>query len=118
MQGGYYPGANAYNYGNQMYSVPQQAANGIMVVFVEGEAGARSYPVAAGNTVMLIDFNSSKFWLKATDSNGMPQQLRTFEFKENVPVQQTGNNGGVTREEFETLNEKLNQLIAELGGKG
>lgn len=105
-------------YANQWYQPPvQQNTNSVMVVFVEGEAGARSYPVAAGNTVMLMDFNSNKFWLKATDSNGMPQQLRTFEFKEVVPPQQNQNGtNSVTREEFNALTEKLDKLINELGG--
>lgn len=121
---GYYQTTNPYNQWYQapvmpaVSQVPQQNNNSVMVVFVEGEAGARSYPVAAGNTVMLMDFNSNKFWLKATDTNGMPQQLRTFEFKEQVTPQQNQNGTQqiVTREEFNSLSEKLDKLISELGG--
>ena len=67
---GYYP--------NNSYS------NSVMTVFVDGEAGANAYPVAAGYTVMLIDFNSGKFWIKGTDPNGVPQRMRTFDFKEKI----------------------------------
>lgn len=95
---------------------PQQNNYGVMVVFVDGDNGARVYPVAPGNTVMLMDFNSAKFWLKSSDSNGIPS-LRTFEFKELFPQpQQVPNPSGVTREEFNSLNEKLEKLISELGG--
>lgn len=118
---GYFQGANAYN--NQWYNpqgVQQQqpSSNSVMVVFVEGEAGARSYPVAAGNTVMLMDFNSNKFWLKSTDTTGMPQHLRSFTFKEDTPVAANTNMANVvTREEFDALNQKIDKLINELGGK-
>ena len=120
---GYYP--NSYsqtqyyngtaNYSLPVTPIPQQSTNSVMVVFVDGEAGARSYPVAAGNTVMLMDFNSNNFWLKSTDTTGMPQQLRTFEFKE-IIQQPAQSPTGVSREEFNSLSDKLDKLIAELGG--
>lgn len=109
---GYYPGANAYN--NQYYG--QQPNNMIMVVLVDGEASMRAYPVGAGNTVMLMDFNGGHFWLKSTDTNGMPQQLRTFDFKELSP-QVSQPTQAVTREEFAALSEKFDKLLEELGGK-
>ena len=115
---GYYPNNSNFNqyYGAPQMSVtPQQNTNSVMVVFVDGEAGARSYPVAAGNTVMLMDFNSNNFWLKSTDTTGMPQQLRTFEFKELIQ-QPAQSPAGVSREEFNSLSDKLDKLIAELGG--
>ena len=120
---GYYPNNyNPYYTGTPQMpvtptNVPQQNNNSVMVVFVDGEPGARSYPVAAGNTVMLMDFNSNNFWLKSTDTTGMPQQLRTFEFKEVTQQTTQQINAGVTREEFNSLSEKLDKLIAELGGK-
>lgn len=112
-QGQYYSGTP--NYSMPVTPLPQQNTNSVMVVFVDGEAGARSYPVAAGNTVMLMDFNSNNFWLKSTDTTGMPQQLRTFEFKE-IIQQPAQSPAGVSREEFNSLSDKLDKLIAELGG--
>lgn len=114
---GYYPNNSNFNqyYGAPQMPMNQPQSNSVMVVFVEGEAGARAYPVAAGNTVMLMDFNSNKFWLKSTDTTGMPQQLRTFEFKELIQ-QPAQSPAGVSREEFNSLSDKLDKLIAELGG--
>ena len=99
-----------------------QNSNSFYTVLVNGEAGANTYPVASGNTVLLMDFNSNKFWLKSTNVNGIPQQLRTFTFKEEIQEIQNGSNS-VTRDEFNTLSQNVlsltqsvNKLLSELGG--
>ena len=83
-----------------------------MLVPVQGEGGAQMYPVAAGTTVALIDFDACVFWLKTTAPNGLPQQMRKFEFKEIVQAVQ-GNENVVTRAEFD----ELKKMIAAIGGK-
>ena len=106
------------------YQPPAQAqnTNSFYTVLVNGEAGANAYPVASGNTVMLMDFNSNKFWLKTTNANGIPQPLRSFNFKEEIQEIQNGSIG-VTRDEFNTLSqnvtsltESVNKLLKDLGG--
>lgn len=57
---------------------PQQNNNGIL--WVSGEVGAKSYLVAPGTSVLLMDSESEKFYIKSTDVSGMPQPLRTFEY--------------------------------------
>lgn len=74
----------------QQYQMPQQqvASNvqsnnhNTSVVWVQGLAGAQAYPVAAGNTMMLMDSEDSVFYMKSTDPTGRPLPLRTFEFSE------------------------------------
>lgn len=95
-----------------MFTPSQQTQNQIMLVPVQGEGGAQMYPVAAGTTVALIDFDACIFWLKTTAPNGLPQQMRKFEFKEIVQATQ-GNENVVTRAEFD----ELKKMIAALGGK-
>lgn len=98
--------------------IPQQNFGSFMTVLVQGEAGANAYPVASGNTVLLMDFDSNKFWLKS-NVNGIPQRLRAFSFIEEVqeqPKQQTQTIQSVSREEFDKLSASVNKLIAELGG--
>ena len=58
----------------------QQGNNGL--IWVQGEAGAKSYLVAPGNTVMLMDAENSTFYLKSADASGMPMPLRIFDYKE------------------------------------
>ena len=104
---------------NQQYQQPMvaqptvpapQANNGL--VWVQGEAGAKSYPIAPGCTVMLMDSEGERFYLKSADASGMPLPLRVFEYTErnNAPTGDfKGGTSGfsemddrfVTREEFE-----------------
>lgn len=74
----YNPYQNQYLSQMQM-PVPQQN-NGL--IWVQGEAGAKSYMVAPNSTVMLMDSESQRFFLKSTDASGMPQPLRIFEYTE------------------------------------
>ena len=99
-------------------TVTSSSNNGLMTIFVNSEDEVSHYPVAAGLTVLLISFNLKKFWLKGTDTSGIPSQIRTFTFDETTPMQaQTENVNYVTKSEFEALNSKLDKLLSDLGGK-
>lgn len=82
------------------YQQPQQN-NTITVVPVQGETGASMYPVAAGNTVFLIDFDQKKFWIKATDINCLPSKFAAFEFKEVTKQPPTDTTKFISRNEFD-----------------
>ena len=88
----------------------QQGNSGL--IWVQGEAGAKSYLVAPGNTVMLMDSEGERFYLKSADASGMPMPLRIFEYKEctetpsqafrtPVTAQNVNLDNFITREEFE-----------------
>jgi nitrous oxide reductase accessory protein NosL len=94
----------------QIQTPAQQTNNGL--VWVQGETGAKSYLVAPGCTVMLMDSEGERFYLKSADASGMPLPLRVFEYKERTETaQQTAggsvaafddlDNKFVTRDEFE-----------------
>lgn len=88
-----------YNSTPQNYAAP---ANGIN--WVQGEAGARSFPVTAGQKILLMDSENNVFYVKSSDMSGMPLPLRTFEYKEvgvNVDSAPPTQNAYVTKEEFE-----------------
>ena len=102
----------------QQYQNYQQQNNNVIVVPVQGESGASMYPVAAGNTVLLMDFNLKKFWIKATDINGLPAKFAAFDFKEEVkPIPQSDANF-VPRNEFDewkkSTDAQLQQIIGNL----
>lgn len=80
---------NYYPYQNQYFTqmqipqapqAPQQNQNGL--IWVQGETGAKSYLVAPNTTVMLMDSETQRFYLKSSDASGMPLPLRIFEYKE------------------------------------
>lgn len=96
-----------------MPSQPMQQQSS-QIIWVSGEAGAKSYLVAPGNTVMLLDAENSVFYLKSADASGMPLPLRIFDYKERTTTAQQAFGGivtgesvnldnFVTREEFEQL---------------
>ena len=68
------------------------------IIWVSGEAGAKSYLVAPGNTVMLLDAENSVFYLKSADASGMPLPLRIFDYKERTTTAQQAFGGVVTGE--------------------
>lgn len=97
----------------------QQPSTNLMTIFVNSEEEVANYQVAAGLTVMLLSFNLKKFWLKSTNTNGVPQPIRVFPFTEEVQptnIPTNNQNDSVTRDEFRALNEKLEKLINDLGG--
>lgn len=59
---------------------PQNNSNGL--VWVQGEAGAKSFLVTPNTTVMLMDSESNVFYLKSADVSGMPLPLRVFDYSE------------------------------------
>ena len=97
---------------------PQQNNSGILRV--SGEVGAKSYLVAPGTSVLLMDSESEKFYIKSTDVSGMPQPLRTFEYHEvsaqMPPKQPVENMDGkyVTRQEYDDLKGKYEAIINRL----
>ena len=102
---------------NQMMQMNQNNNSGnLMTIAVSTEDEVNNYPVAAGMTVLLISFNLGKFWLKSTNTSGIPEPLRIFPFKEEKPNQVQPQQNAVTREEFSELAESVKKLINDLGG--
>ena len=104
--------------GMQMAQQPQQQA--APIIWVQGEAGAKSFLVGPGQSVMLMDSEAEVFYIKATDASGVPLPLRVFDYKERTtgaqrPVQaaQTPSVEYVTRAEFEAFVAKLAQMTEQ-----
>lgn len=87
----------------QVPTPAQQTNNGL--VWVQGEAGAKSFLVAPGCTVMLMDSEGERFYLKSADASGMPLPLRVFEYKERTETAQQATGGSVA--DFDDLDNKF-----------
>jgi len=106
---------NPYQYNNPYipYTPPVQQPQqpDTSIIWVQGEAGAKAYPVQNGRSVVLFDSESEHFFIKTADQSGMPQPLRIFSYSETnenemkAPVVDTSM--FVTREEFEAALERL-----------
>lgn len=97
---------------------PQQTYNQGLL-WVQGEAGAKSYIVAAGASVLLMDSEASKFYIKTTDASGVPS-MRTFEYKEILPnqmpqvVAESKEPEYATHEDVEYLKKQIEELKQKL----
>lgn len=95
-----------------MQQPAQPSSNGL--IWVQGEAGAKSYLVANGASVLLMDSEKQTFYIKSADAAGMPS-MRTFDYTErNAPVTPPSSTQDapdyVTREELNTLTRRLDAL--------
>lgn len=111
----------------QTWATPAQSTNQQVnaINWVQGEAGAKSVPVAPGQKVLLMDSETNVFYVKSSDVSGMPLPLRIFEYKEvgkvaSDEVNAQAQNTYVTHEELEqalaklkpeTKEEKKNEFI-------
>lgn len=103
----------------QMYNPYQQqqanySQNGI--IWVQGEAGAKSYLVAPNTTVQLWDSEEKRIYLKSADASGMPS-IRTLEYtivgedNRNTPLQ-AGNYA--THKDIEDLQRQIENLRSQI----
>lgn len=106
----YYP-TQPNVYPTQVSVAPTQPTQNSGITWVQGESGAKSYLVGAGQSVLLMDSEGSSFYIKSTDNSGMPLPLRIFDYTERTVQTQPGtpavNPGAdfdpdkyVTKEEF------------------
>lgn len=103
-----YP-VNPYNQQSQ----PVQNTGGL--IWVQGEAGAKSYMVAPNTTVQLWDSENQVIYLKSADASGMPS-IKTLEYKLReepqtvFPANPINNMDYATKAELEALRSDLEQF--------
>lgn len=115
---------NPYQVGQyqQMQSTQQAQTGGLQ--WVQGEAGAKAFPMGAAQSALLMDSENNVFYIKSTDNSGMPLPLRTFDYKErtaqsapkaaqNAPQTAIDTSLFVTRDELE---KRLAELVAKSRG--
>ena len=65
-----------------MPNYQQPVNNSSNMVWVQGESGAKAYPIAPGTSQVLFDSEAQIFYIKSADQSGMPQPLRIFNYSE------------------------------------
>lgn len=114
---------NQYQQAVNMPQMPQPQVNQGLL-WVSGEVGAKSYLVAPNSTVLLMDSDSSRFYLKSADNAGMPN-LRIFEYTEVTGMSQNApqatntdlkdlDSKYVKREEYEGLKRQYESIMERL----
>lgn len=99
-------------------NVPQTQNNGI--TWVQGEAAAKAYPVASGQSVLLMDSEDSVMYIKSTDTSGMPMPLRIFDYKERKQEKASPVSSRepdfVSRSEFDQFKHEITESINGIRG--
>lgn len=96
-----------------VYQQPQnQQQSGI--IWVQGEAGAKSYLVAPNNTVQLWDSETQTIYLKSADASGMPSmKILDYKIREgSTTAPET--ESYATKSDLESLQKKIADLQSEL----
>ena len=107
----------------QIQQQQQQQPNQNGLIWVQGETGAKSHLVAPNTTVMLMDSETQRFFLKSSDASGMPLPLRIFEYTETTktgaePMQQTVDlTPYATKAEFDAFREEINGILKNVPKK-
>lgn len=86
-----------------------------MIISVNGFEEAKSYPVMFNNSEILMDNNRDVFYVKSVDGMGK-YTVTTYEFHKIENEKPLTSADFVTREQFDSLNGKLDMLLQELGG--
>lgn len=119
----YYPQQYSAMSQNQMTPNNQQANSSI--IWVQGEAGAKSYLVAPNTTVQLWDSEDQVIYLKSADASGMPSmKILDYKVREMAQPAQPKMAGSaqampeyVTRDELVAFEKQIREQIAGLTKK-
>lgn len=102
------------------YYQQQQPFQQSSLIWVQGEAGAKSYLVAPNTTVQLWDSEAQVIYLKSADASGMPS-IKVLDYTirsdaPNSPLQASmGNNGSnISRDDLDALQRQIDALRGEL----
>lgn len=110
----------------QYQAQPQQPQQNSSIIWVQGEAGAKSYLVAPNTTVQLWDSETQRIFLKSADASGMPSmKILDYTIRNQTPanapvaasVQHPEDSTNyATRAEIDALAARIDALRAEMDG--
>lgn len=110
----YYVPTQSNALATQMNINPTQPTQNSGIIWVQGEAGAKSYLVAPNSTVQLWDSESQTIYLKSADASGMPSmRILDYKIRENTPIPEAKPNY-VTMDQFDGLKKELDDLKSSM----
>lgn len=110
----YYPQSQQIQAQAQQNNMSQNN-NGI--IWVQGEASAKSYLVAPNTTVALWDSEAEVIYLKSADASGMPtMRILDYSIRDNTPknVPILADNNFATKEDINMLQDEINEFKGQL----
>lgn len=99
------------------YQQQQQQQSG-SIIWVQGEAGAKSYLVAPNSTVQLWDSEAQTIYIKSADASGMPSMKIVDYTIRDIAQQPAGHTDDyATKEDLTALEKRIMEQITK-GEKG
>ncbi len=119
------------NYQQAYQMAPQSPQGNQSIIWVQGEAGAKAYPVAAGQSVLLMDSEDAVLYVKSTDVTGRPLPMESYDLVKresvvNVPqISQRASSQGQNSQMIDTnefvkvsdLETKVNEMVSKAVNK-
>lgn len=90
--------------------------NELMLVLVKDDNAVQNYPVANGNSVMLMNYDGGKFWIKSM-TNGVTPTITEHKFEVVNGNQNPPASNFVSQEEFKALSanvDRIQKIIEDL----
>lgn len=88
------------------------------IIWVQGEAGAKSYLIAPNTTVQLWDSEDQVIYLKSADASGMPSmKVLDYTIRDDTSVSKAVSNSGdkyITRDEYDALKKQIDYLKGDI----
>lgn len=117
---------NQQSYAQNSYAPPQmqmaQPSQSSTINWVQGDVGARAYPINPGMSVLLMDSEGQNFYIKSADTMGMPS-LKKYAYSEVVEepmrlesheAKQIDTAFSATREEVKQLHDEIHSLKEQI----
>ena len=82
------------------------------IMWTMGLESAKAYPLLPGRTIMLMDSESPRFFIKSVDNNGYAT-LKAYTFQEEPSFAPTNSGRFVTKEQFDAAIAALQEQIAK-----
>ena len=97
-----------------------QNGTGSNLIWVQGEAGAKSYLVAPNQTVVLWDSEQNSIYLKSADASGMPSiKILDYTIRNEMPQKAdiSAQKDFATKDDVEYLKKEINALKSKFGDR-
>ena len=110
----YFPTYPSYQMQGTQMSLSNQPQQGI--IWVQGEAAAKSYPIAPNSSVALFDSESNAIYIKSADMSGMPSlKILDYTMRDSAPQRADFKPQGdfATKDDVEFLKGEINALKAK-----
>lgn len=100
-------------YPNGMQQNPQPFQQNTNITFVNGIEGAKAYQLSPNSSVLLMDSDNSKFYVKSTDNLGVPK-LTSYSFAEDDLSVKSEQSASIPPESTVVSNADLEALMTKV----